>query len=108
MLDGIGHIGAAAVDPGRLHAAIEQLAGRPDEGVTGQILGIPGLLADEQDRGALRSLAEHGLRRVAEQWAGGAFGRRLAQLVELRVFRDQRRRGGLVGVVNIGHRSVRS
>src|SRR4029077_2581266 len=76
-----------------------------DKGMPGQVLGIPRLLADKHDPDLLRPLAEDGLRRVAVQRAGGAFGRRLAQLVERRLVWDQPSRARLLGVVGFGHRS---
>src|SRR5439155_27304227 len=106
MLDGVRHIGPASVDTRRPHAAVEQFAGRSDKGVTGQILGIARLLADKHDLGPFRPLAEHGLRRIAEQRASGAFGRRVAYVIEARLLGDQRCGGGGIGVFGFGPRSA--
>ena len=97
MLDRVRDIGLAALDPGLVDAAVEHLAGRADERMAGKVLGVAGLLSDEHHRRPLRPLAEHGLRRVAVKRAGGAFGRGLAQLVEVRLVRDQRA-GGAAGL----------
>ena len=103
MLDRVGDVGPGAVDPGLFHAAVEQFAGRTDERMPGQILGIARLLADKHDAGVFRPLAEDGLRRVAVQRAGGAFSRRLAQLLDAGLVRDQPSGARLHGIVGIGH-----
>ena len=64
MLDGIGDVGLAAVDPGLDETAVEQLAGGADKRMAGEVLGVARLLADKHDARPLRPLAEHGLRRV--------------------------------------------
>src|SRR6185312_3118764 len=75
MLDRIGDVGAAAVDAGLLQRPVENLPGGADERMAGKILLIARLLADEEDRGARRALAEDGLGRVPVEIAAGAMHR---------------------------------
>jgi hypothetical protein len=79
MLDGVRHVGVAAVDPGVGQRPVEQLAGRTDERLADPVLLIAGLLADEHDPGGLRPLTEHGLGGRLPELAGPAPGCRAAQ-----------------------------
>ena len=78
MLDRVGDVGRAAVDPGLAERAVEQLAGRADERAAGEILLVARLLADEQDPGVERAFAEHGLGRAFVEVAAGAAHRLVA------------------------------
>jgi hypothetical protein len=73
MLDGVGDVDGVAVDAGRLAHAVEQLAGRADEGLAGQVFLVARLLADEHDLRLLRPFAAHGLGRELPQLAAPAF-----------------------------------
>jgi hypothetical protein len=64
MFDGVGDIGAGAIDTCFLQRGIENLARRTDEGPPRQIFLVAGLLTDEQYVGLQRALAEHGLGRI--------------------------------------------
>src|SRR6185312_6079555 len=72
VLDGVGDVDRAAIDPGLLHRAIQHLAGRAYERPADDILLISRLLAHEHDLRAGRSLPEHRLRRRLEQCAAPA------------------------------------
>src|SRR5439155_22417391 len=96
--------GAAAVDPDRLEAAVEELAGAADKGMPGEILAVARLFADKHHRRPLGALAKDGLRRVFVERASLAFGRRRAQLVEAPFVGDERARAARADdVVTIGH-----
>ena len=79
MLHHISHVGPASIDTGLDEAAVEQLAGRANEGMACSVLDISRLLADQHDHGFLRPLAEDGLSRVSMEVTCRAFGSGLAQ-----------------------------
>ena len=79
MLDRVGDVDLEPIDIGLVEYLVEHLAGRPDEGLAGDILLVARLLADEDDPRILGSLAEHGLRGVAPQRAAAAGFGDLAQ-----------------------------
>ena len=58
--------------PGLGQRAIEQLPGRTDERVAGDVFGIAGLFTDHHHRRSGGSLTEHGLRRPLVEIAGAA------------------------------------
>src|SRR5438045_3579111 len=72
MLHDVGDVHDSAIDPRLLERAIEQLAGGADERMTGEILLVARLLADQHDARAFRPFAEHGLRGVFPQIAVAA------------------------------------
>src|SRR5690606_15859753 len=78
----IGDIGLLAVDANFLEDRVEELACGTDEGLSGEILAITGLLADEDDARVLRPFAEHCLRRILVEVAAGAGLRLLPQCFE--------------------------
>src|SRR6476619_28597 len=69
VLDRVGDVEVAAVDPGRLEGAVELAAGGADERMPLAILAVAGHLADEHDPRLRRPLAEHGLGRALPQVA---------------------------------------
>jgi hypothetical protein len=73
MLDGVGDVDGVAVDAGLGADTVEQLAGRPDEGLAGQVFLVARLLADEHDLRLLRAFAGNGLGRELPQFAAPAF-----------------------------------
>jgi hypothetical protein len=87
VLDDVGHVDLRPVDAGRLHRAVEQPARRPDERLTGQVLTIARLLANEHQPRVARAIAEDRLRGVGVETAAAALLRRRAQ-------RRQRLSGG--------------
>jgi hypothetical protein len=91
VLDGVGEVYLAAVDARLRHRAVEELAGRTDEGLALQVLLVAGLLADEGNGGADRAFAEDG--------AGAALDHRIRCGDELVQFVE---RGGSV----LGHRGL--
>ena len=62
VLHHIGDVDGRAIDPSFGERLVEQLPGRADERMTGQVFLIAGLLADEHQPRARRALAEHRLR----------------------------------------------
>lgn len=64
MLHRIGDVDEVAVDTGFDQTAVEQMAGRPDEGLAGQVLAIARLLADEDQTRMRIAFSENSLRRV--------------------------------------------
>ena len=87
MLDRVRDVGEPAVDPGGRQPLVEDAPGRADEGLTGEVLLVAGLLADEDDLRALQPLAEHRLRpgfpQVARLAPSGSFAK-FRQIVRLR------------------------
>src|SRR5262249_55987653 len=79
MLHHISHVSPASIDTGLDEAAVEQLAGRADEGLPCSVLDISRLLPDQHDHGCLRPLAEDGLSGVPMQVTCRALGSGLAQ-----------------------------
>ena len=63
MLDGVGEIDGRTIEAGIDERAIEQRTSRPDKRMPITILGIPRLLANQDDPGIGRPLAKYGLRR---------------------------------------------
>src|SRR4029078_6060924 len=58
----VENINALRFDPASLEGRFKRFARRSDERVPGEILGVPGLLADEHDLGLAGSFAEQRLR----------------------------------------------
>jgi len=69
MLHRVGDVGAAAVDPHRRQALVEDPSRRADEGMPREVFLVPRLLADEEHVGMRRTLAEDGLGRVTPEFA---------------------------------------
>ena len=72
VLDDVGDVDLRAVDPRLRERPIEQRAGRTDERMAAQILGVARLLADEHQRRRRRAFAEDGLRGALVEVACGA------------------------------------
>ena len=89
VLDDVRDVGELAVDARLLERPVEQLAGGADERPAGEILLVAGLLADEHQLGLGPSLAEDGLRAAAPEVARSATLRRVRELAEGRIRRDQ-------------------
>jgi hypothetical protein len=79
MFDRVGDVTLVAIDAGIIQRAVEHLARRPDKGMTGEVLLVTGLFADQHHLRMCRSFAEHGLRCVFPQVAGAAVRGLLAQ-----------------------------
>jgi hypothetical protein len=77
----IGHVDRLARHAQLLQGAVEQLAGRSDEGPAAQVFLLARLLADAHHRRLERPFAGHGLR---GRRADGAFAATLQPLVEAR------------------------
>ena len=95
MFDDVGDVHLRAVDLDLLERLVEQLPGRADEGMALDVLAVARLLADEDHVGVSTTLAEDRLRAALPEWAGLALGGRLAQLLQARPRRDERRRGAV-------------
>lgn len=93
VLDRVRDVGGAAVDPGFVEGAVEQLRGRPDERRAGPVLLVARLLADEHHLARHLPLAEHGLRRVGVQWAAATALHRVAERAGRERVRHEGRRG---------------
>src|SRR5690606_47525 len=93
VLDRVGHVQPLAVDAELRERAVEQAARGADERAPGEVLGVARLLADHEDAGPRRTLAEDGLRRGLPQRAALASGGGIAQRGEAVV--DRFRRGAL-------------
>jgi hypothetical protein len=65
VLDRVRHVDATAIDSGLLQGTVEQLACRPDKGMTLDVFLVARLLADQHELGVLGSLPEDGLRSFA-------------------------------------------
>ncbi len=96
VLDRVRDVGELAVDSGRLEPLVENAPGRPDERLSGQILLVPGLLANEDDLGGAPALPEDGLRARLPEVARPAAGGRLAELRQRGPLGDERSRRPLV------------
>src|ERR1700704_1939214 len=82
VLDGVGDIDAAAIDPRLLERLVEDTSGGADERFAFLVLAIARLLSDEHDLGVLGAFAEDGLGAGLVEVAGPAAGGRLAQRLE--------------------------
>src|SRR4051794_2917812 len=92
MLHGVSHVDVAAIDARFFERAIEQLAGGPDERLSGEIFLVAGLLAEEQQLRAFRSFAEDGLRSTFVEMTSGA---RLGGSLDFREVVSLRHLGGM-------------
>ena len=72
MLDGIGEVGDALVEPCLAHRLAQELTGRADERLAREVFLIARLLADQHDRRVGGAGAEHGLSGVPPQRAAAA------------------------------------
>src|SRR5947209_1839399 len=79
VLDDVGDVDVAAVDPDLLERPVELAPGRADEGVPLAVLAIPRHLADQRQSRLLAALAEDRLRRGSIEMADAAALGRLAQ-----------------------------
>lgn len=89
VLDNIGNVSPRPVDPGFLEATVQQFSSGTDKGMSSEVFGIARLLTDQHDGGPLGTLAEHRLRGVPVERAGGASGRGLLQGGNCRFAGDQ-------------------
>lgn len=83
VFHGVGNVSIGEGDSGRFKSPGEDLARGADKGMALPIFLIAGLLADDDDAGAARTLAENGLRRVAVK---------VARLTEARGFTEDAER----------------
>jgi len=79
VLDDVGDVDLAAVDPHRGQRLVELAARRSHEGVTLAVLAVAGHLADHGHPRALEPLAEHRLGGGRVEVAAAAAGGGLAQ-----------------------------
>src|SRR5262249_24004160 len=92
VLDGVGDVELLARQTGFGERLLQHLTRRPDERRTLPVFVVSRLLADEDDAGAGRASAEHGLRRVAIEIAALAMRRCFREFAESRLLRHERRR----------------
>jgi len=85
VLDDVGDVRQLPVDARLLERLVEQPAGGPDERFARQVFLVAGLLADEDDLGLWRALAEDRLRRVFVEVAPGAGRGRFSERFQRRV-----------------------
>jgi hypothetical protein len=72
VLDHVGYVDLVPRDARFGQGLVEQLPGRTDKGIAGEVLLITRLLTEQEDRGSLRAVPKHDLRRLPEQLACGA------------------------------------
>src|SRR5262245_61788186 len=82
VFDGVGDVDLGARDSGLVECPIEERAGRTDEGVTGAIFRVAGLLADKHYTSLCSPFAKHRLSCVGEQGACSTSLRRLRQITQ--------------------------
>src|SRR3954447_21825256 len=100
VLDDIGDVDGGAIDAGVDEGAIEQLAGRSDEGMAAQVFVVARLLADEHQLRPFPAFAKHRLRAAQPEVARLALFRGRTNLVDSGTIRNQlggRMRGLLLG-----------
>src|SRR4029450_8802974 len=85
VLDDIGDVGVAALDPRLLQRLVQDAAGRAGEGVPFDVLAVSRLLSDQHQPRPLQPLAEDRLGAALPPWAGPA----------ARVGLAERRKGGV-------------
>ena len=78
MLDNVGDVGPSPIDSGFAEATVEQLARRADKRVTGKVLRIPRLLADQHHESPFGTLTEYRLGSIPIKATGSAMGRGVA------------------------------
>ena len=61
MLDNVGDLGPSPIDSGFAEATVEQLSRRPDKRVTGKVLRVSRLLADQHHKRPLGTLTKYRL-----------------------------------------------
>ncbi len=88
VLHRVGQVQGAAFDAQLLQRTVQQLARRPGEGATTQVLDITGLFAHQHDACIGRTFAEHGLGRRFPQRALPADGGLLAQRLQAAIVRS--------------------
>src|SRR6185312_13791845 len=82
VLHHVGDVNTAAIDSGFTESVVEDAAGGTDEGMSGEVLEVAGLLADQHQRGGRRTFAEDGLSRLAIEIAILAVLDRAARLCQ--------------------------
>ena len=70
MLHRVGHVDLAPVDARLGQAIVEEPSRRTDEGMTLEILAVPGLLSDQEEPGADGTLSKDRLGGAPPQWTG--------------------------------------
>src|SRR5262245_40980778 len=103
VLDHVGHVGLRAFDAGLLERPLQELAGGAHERPPGEVLLVPGLLADEHHRRVRSSFSEDGLGRPLPEVTRPT-RRRFATQIGQGSRRDERRRSGLGGALPSSHR----
>ena len=83
VLDGIGDEDLDSIKAGVGDRAVEDAAGRPDEGAAAQILVIAGLFPDEHDASIERPLSWNNLGGVLVERTARTFRFCAAQLVQV-------------------------
>ena len=89
MLHGVRDVDVVSIDGRRIERAVEQLAGRPDEGMSGFVFRVAGLLTHNHHAGARRSFAEDSLRPELEEMTSATAVRRGTKLRQRRVRRNE-------------------
>ncbi len=93
VLDGVRQVHLRHVDARRFQRLAQYHSGRPDERVALAIFAVARLFADEQQPGARRPLAEHGLGRIPVEVAAPAAGGGRSQVFERATRREEAGRG---------------
>ncbi len=109
VLDGVGDVDLGARDAHLGESLVEHPPGRPDERLSRQVLLITRLLADEERRGAPRTLPQDGLRPGLVQLAAPALLGGHPEGGERRLRGDEFESGGVFhhGVLLSGDREPR-
>src|SRR5262245_42160330 len=72
VLDCIGNVDGAPVQPRRDERPIEETSGRADERPSDTVFDVARLFPNEHDTAVRSAFAKYGLRRAAPKWARGA------------------------------------
>jgi hypothetical protein len=89
VLDGVSHVDPVAPDAGLGEGAVEEPARRADEGLSLDVLAVARLLADEQETGFRRPLAEDGLSGAQVEITAFTARRRRLQVVQGEAWRQE-------------------
>ncbi len=108
VLHGVRDVDVAPIHAGTLERRVEHAPRGADERAASSILDVPGLLADEHDRGGRVPFAEDRLCGVLVEVARGARTRRARELHRVRARRHERERRRGVGHLRLRHVATRS
>src|SRR5262249_42246431 len=93
VLHDVRDVGVRPIDAGLVERLVEEPTGRTDERPPGEVLVVARLFADEHHPSAPAAFTGNSLSAALPEGAGAAAGGGLLEILEGRLFRNQRRGG---------------